>query len=37
MIDVIVISQVLISFILGEYKDEVLCDVVPSGLLLGFP
>ncbi|TYK26105.1 F15O4.13 [Cucumis melo var. makuwa] len=33
-------SQVLISFTLGRYKDEVLCDVVPmhaGDILLGRP
>lgn len=27
MADVMVASQVLVPFTLGEYKDEVLCDV----------
>jgi hypothetical protein len=33
------IKQVLISFLIGRYSDEVLCDVVPmhtSHLLLGY-
>ena len=35
-----VISQALISFTLGKYKDEVICDVLPmqaGDLLLGRP
>ena len=35
-----VISQALISFTLGKYKDEVLCDVLPMharDILLGRP
>ncbi|KAF7820712.1 putative gag-pol polyprotein [Senna tora] len=38
--DLKVIKPVLISFSIGKYKDEVLCDVVPmqaSHLLLGRP
>ncbi|KAF7832465.1 Transposon Ty3-I Gag-Pol polyprotein [Senna tora] len=38
--DLKVTKQVLISFSIGKYKDEVLCDVVPmqaSHLLLGRP
>lgn len=27
MVDVLVTKQVRVSFILGEYEDEVLCDV----------
>jgi len=27
--EIIVNKQVLISFSIGKYKDEVLCDVVP--------
>ena len=37
---VIMSKQVLISFLIGKYKDEVLCDVVPmhaTHLLLGKP
>jgi len=37
---VLVTHQVRVSFTIGEYKDEVLCDVVPSktrDLLLGLP
>ena len=33
-------KQVLVSFSIGKYKDEVLCDVVPmqaGHLLLGRP
>jgi hypothetical protein len=40
MVDVLVTKQVRVSFILGEYEDEILCDVVPSktrDLLLGLP
>ena len=36
----IVNKQVLISFSIGKYKDEVLCDVVPmvaTHILLGRP
>jgi hypothetical protein len=35
-----VIKQVMISFLIRKYKDEVLCDMVPmhaSHLLLGRP
>ena len=35
-----VVSQALISFTLGKYKDEVLCDVLPmqaGDILLGRP
>ena len=35
-----VVSQALISFTLGKYKDEVLCDVLPmqaENILLGRP
>jgi len=38
MVDVLVTKQVRLSFILGEYEDGVICDVVPSktrDLLLG--
>ncbi|KAF7815181.1 uncharacterized protein G2W53_029150 [Senna tora] len=38
--DLKVTKQVLISFPIGKYKDEVLCDVVPmqaSHLLIGRP
>src|SRR3954468_4000432 len=38
MADVLVTAQVRVSFTRGKYKDEVLCDVVPSktrDLLLG--
>jgi len=38
MVDVLMTKQVQVSFILGEYEDEVLFDVVPSktrGLLHG--
>jgi len=38
--DVKVTKQVLVSFSIGRYKDEVLCDVVPmhaEHLLLGRP
>jgi hypothetical protein len=38
--EVMVNKQVLISFLVEKYKDEVLCDVVPihaSHLLLGKP
>jgi hypothetical protein len=27
--EIMVTKQVLISFSIGKYKDEVLCDVVP--------
>jgi hypothetical protein len=40
MADVLVTKQVRLSFKIGEYEDEVLCDVVPSktrDLLLGLP
>jgi hypothetical protein len=40
MADVLVTKQVRVSFKIGEYEDEVLCDVVPSktrDLLLGLP
>jgi hypothetical protein len=40
MTNVLVTKQVRVSFILGEYEDEVLCDVVPSktrDFLLGLP
>src|SRR3954462_1658999 len=40
MADVLVTTQVRVSFTRGKYKDEVLCDVVPSktrDLLLGLP
>ena len=33
-------EQVLVSFLIGKYHDEVLCDVVPmyaSHILLGMP
>jgi hypothetical protein len=36
--EVKVISQVLVSFLVGKYKDEILCDVMPmhaTHLLLG--
>ena len=36
--EIIVNKQVLISFSIGKYKDEVLCDVVPmkaTHILLG--
>ena len=35
-----VVKQVLVSFSIGRYNDEMLCDVVPmqsSHLLLGHP
>jgi hypothetical protein len=35
-----VTKQVLITFAIGKYSDEILCDVVPmhaSHLLLGRP
>ena len=35
-----VISQVLVSFTLGGYKDEVLCYIIPmhaDDMLLGLP
>jgi hypothetical protein len=38
MADVLVTKQVRVSFTIGEYEDEVLCEVVPSkirDLLLG--
>ena len=38
--EIMVNKQVLINFAIGEYKDEVLCDVVPmeaTHLLLGRP
>jgi len=40
MADVLVTKQVRVPFTIGEYEDEVLCDVVPSktrDLLLGLP
>src|SRR3954468_3162655 len=40
MADVLVTTQVRVSFTRGKYKDEELCDVVPSktrDLLLGLP
>lgn len=40
MADVLVTKQVRMSFKIGEYEDEVLCDVVPSktrDFLLGLP
>lgn len=40
MAEVLVTKQVRVKFILEEYEDEVLCDVVPSKtreLLLGLP
>jgi len=36
--EVKVINQVLVSFLVGKYKDEILCDVMPmhaTHLLLG--
>ncbi len=38
--DVKVTKQVVISFSIGKYKDEVMCDIVPMNachLLLGRP
>ncbi|RDX63038.1 hypothetical protein CR513_58574, partial [Mucuna pruriens] len=38
--DVRVTEQVLVSFFIGKYKDEVICDVAPMHarhLLLGHP
>ena len=38
--EIIVNKQVLVSFSIGKYKDEVLCDVVPmeaTHILLGMP
>jgi len=38
--EIMVNKQVLITFVIGKYKDEVLCDVVPTEathLLLGRP
>jgi len=35
-----VAKQVLVSFFIGKYKDEVLCDVIPmhaTHILLGHP
>jgi hypothetical protein len=40
MADVLVTKQVRVSFTIGDYEDDVLCDVVPSktrDLLLGLP
>jgi hypothetical protein len=40
MADVLVTKQVRVPFKIGEYEDEVLCDVVPSktrDFLLGLP
>jgi len=40
MADVLMTKQVRVSFTIGEYEDEVLCDVVPyktRDLLLGLP
>jgi len=38
--EIIVNKQILIAFSIGQYKDEVLCDVVPmeaTHVLLGRP
>ena len=38
--EIMVTKQVLITFVIGKYKDEVLCDVVPmeaTHVLLGRP
>jgi len=38
--EIMVNKQVLITFAIGKYKDEVLCDVVPmeaTHILLGRP
>jgi len=38
--EIVVNTQVLVTFSIGKYKDEVLCDVVPmeaTHILLGRP